>query len=766
MNERNLYDTLANATSVGAVEQALAQWKATHPSSEEVPVGRRPNNRGAIEVAADAGRSLIERVTNAHDAVLELEHNVHKGIPMCRSPREAAEAWLGVPATKGLAGLTVKQRQDLALSAIVRLEAGEGSQSRLLSVIDRGVGIAPDRMQDTILSLNESNKIQKHYLAGTYGQGGSSTFAFSKFVFIASRAAGSENIAFTVVRYEDLPAAEYKTGRYVYLTTNGTVFCIAAGKDDLEMGTVVRHFGFDLSKYNAPLGPKSLYGVLQRVMFDPVAPVRLENRVSKYNRVIKGARNALNGAVDVDDDTKGPDLDYNLPMFNIPLGDHGDVAIEYWVLKNKTDENGKIIGGSPSDVFVDSKKPIVLTHNGQNQGEVSAILISRDAGLPFLRNRLICHINCDRLSPAAKRQLFSSTREQSREGFVLTRIEQEIAILLKSDDELKRLNEEAKDQSLKERDESAEKQMRRQVAKLLHLAGATPAEAGSGAAKGTGHASFTPRKPRPKPEPIAVSEPPTYIRIVADDEPITFYAGQRRYIRVETDANSDYHDASDPKKSRINVAVGQDLKVIGTSPLSGGRMRIGIECANTVVAKSQGSIRVELYRAGLSALGDEKAYEVVDAPKPKDRSQAGVFPDFKVIPVGCPDDPQWSLVNADSGSTDVAAHASGAMMDNGVLLIYYSEVFPRYSTERKKLELRSPALAASFTKRYELWVAVHALLVQQASDDAVSAKQDGDDDSAMEISRQERCRLATIAALVAAQEVRTGLLTEESEDST
>ena len=34
-------------------------------------------------------------------------------------------------------------------------------------------------MKDTILSLNESNKIQKHYLAGTYGQGGSSTFAFS-----------------------------------------------------------------------------------------------------------------------------------------------------------------------------------------------------------------------------------------------------------------------------------------------------------------------------------------------------------------------------------------------------------------------------------------------------------------------------------------------------------------------------------------------------------------------------------------------------------
>jgi hypothetical protein len=54
-------------------------------------------------------------------------------------------------------------------------------------------------MKDTILSLNESNKIQKHYLAGTYGQGGSSTLTFSKYVFIASRAHGSNQIAFTLV---------------------------------------------------------------------------------------------------------------------------------------------------------------------------------------------------------------------------------------------------------------------------------------------------------------------------------------------------------------------------------------------------------------------------------------------------------------------------------------------------------------------------------------------------------------------------------------
>ncbi len=165
----------------------------------------------------------------------------------------------------GCPGLTAKQRQDLAANMIVRLEPGEGWQSRVLTVIDRGVGIPPNQMKDTILSLNESNKIQKHYLAGTYGQGGSSTFAFSKYVLIASRTAGADELAFTVVRYLDLPPDEYKTGLYVYLIQDGKLPVAPTKDGDIEHGTIVRHFGYDLTSYTSSIGPRSLYGALQRV---------------------------------------------------------------------------------------------------------------------------------------------------------------------------------------------------------------------------------------------------------------------------------------------------------------------------------------------------------------------------------------------------------------------------------------------------------------------------------------------------------------------
>jgi hypothetical protein len=172
MDSRELFDALIAAKKLGEARDALQGYRQGLGISE-VPFGGRANNQGTIEIASDAARSAIERVTNATDALLELEYERHDGKPDCRSPREAAQAWLGVPAKDGLAGLSTKARQDLAWHTIMRLEAGEGWQSRILTVVDQGTGIAPKRMKDTILSLNESNKVQKHYLAGTYGQGGS-----------------------------------------------------------------------------------------------------------------------------------------------------------------------------------------------------------------------------------------------------------------------------------------------------------------------------------------------------------------------------------------------------------------------------------------------------------------------------------------------------------------------------------------------------------------------------------------------------------------
>ena len=407
-------------------------------------------------------------------------------------------------------------------------------------------------------------------------------------------------------------------------------------------------------------------------------------------------------------------------MFNVSLGDYGDIGIEYWVLSRPETKNGKKSSTKPSRGFVDDTKPIILTHNGQNQSELSGRLIKKDADLPFLQTqgRLIVHVNCDRLSLGAKRLLFSSTREQSREGFLKSTIESEIVSLLKLDDELRRLNEKARDESLKDKDEEAEKQMQRQVARLLRIVGPALVDIGGGKTGPLDRPAPRPG-PRHKPKPIEPNEPPTYIKIVGDhDEDIKFYGAQRRYVRVETDANSDYHDPDDKLKSHINIVVGDDLKVFGTSPLRGGRMRIGVECKSEVAIGSKGSIRVELYRPGLSTLSDERNYKIIETPKPAEGATKTAFPQFKMIPVDGPDDANWENVNEEFEDRDIKRHASGVQMNEGVLYIYYSTVFPRFLAEKKRFEQQNPTLAELFQHRYELWLAVHALLVHQDEQDS------------------------------------------------
>ncbi len=135
-----------------------------------------------------------------------------------------------------------------------------------------------------------------------------------------------------------------------------------ASYEEFPVGTEAKHFGYDLSNYDAPVGPSSVYGLLNRILFVPVLPVWLDNRIRNYRRVIKGPRNALNGAVDEGDETRrGPDLSHHIPIFYVPIADHGSIGIEYWVLDHPSSEN-KV----PIAAFVNPSKPIVLTLNGQN----------------------------------------------------------------------------------------------------------------------------------------------------------------------------------------------------------------------------------------------------------------------------------------------------------------------------------------------------------------------------------------------------------------
>lgn len=757
MEKRELFKRLMAASNSTEAWAAVNGFKAQAKSSiEEKPLGYRPNNSGTVNVATDPGRSVIERITNAIDAILELEHSTHNGRPVCITPRDAAQAWLGVD-RQGIGVASQRQRQQLARRTVVTLEDGEGRSSRIVTVRDTGIGLFPEHMTSTILSLNEGNKWQKHYLAGTFGQGGSSTFAFSKLALIATRRYRSNIIGFTVVWYKDLPPSEFKSGHYVFLTENDLPFSIEFKEGDIltPQGTLVRHFGYDLTNYPSPFGERSLYGAMNRLLFDPVVPIWFENKVEGWNRGIYGSRNRLNSGSDEAEGDNALELAHRMPMLSVSLGEMGQIGIEYWLLLPPEKRNS-----IATSAYVDHRKPIILSINGQNQSEISVLLVRKDAELPYLKTRLICHVDCDGLSSMAKRALFASTREQAKEGEILARIRQELIDVLKSDDDLKRLNREAKDKSLTDTDEEAKKRLQKEVARMLNLVGKIQVESKSTSSDGTTTSPRGQGGGYRKLEPLETREPPTYIRILHDDEkPIRFFAGQRKWLRIETDAPSNYHDPDIPKNSKINFIVADHLRVVGITALRGGRMRIALECKPDTAIGSSGEVRVELYRIGQTPLSDEASYTVVEAPKHQDKKRTTTFPEFEIIKVDGPDDDRW--INISEDSVDIRRHASRGTLNEGTLYIYYSAAFPKFEEESKRWSIQDPQKAASFERRYEVWLAVHALLMQE-EESASATEQEENDELSEQFQRQERCRVAVLAAMVASQEVKAGDLPVDS----
>jgi hypothetical protein len=337
-----------------------------------------------------------------------------------------------------------------------------------------------------------------------------------------------------------------------------------------------------------------------------------------------------------------------------------------------------------------------------------------DAELPFLRNRLVVHVDCNNLTPLAKRNLFSSTREDIRKNQISKVILEEIVKSLKSDDELRLLNEEAKNITIQKKDENTERVIQKEVAKLLHFYDFNATVSGGGTKTiempkivttviptSGGHIHTLNKK-------IELHDPPTYIKILSRS-PVEFYPEQRRYMRIETDAMSHYHDAEDMKSSKFNIVInGQGLVLSGTTPLNEGRMRIILDCDKNAAIGNEGEVIVELHRYGSSRITEQMNYKIAEKPPVKSSKKEVSVPNIQPVAVNGLEDEKWHTLG---WPHDVNKIASSSDMSNGTLLVYYSTVFPPYAQHYQNIVKRA-AVGSNFVKQYEILLSLHSLLLE------------------------------------------------------
>jgi hypothetical protein len=549
--------------------------------SKWLPVGGRENNAGIINVSTSPGGALVERITNAADALLELAYELN---PIAvTSPVTAAAHYFGVPA-EGIGGMSEAARRALGEKNRVSLEDSGVEARPTVVVTDLGIGQTAQALPHTILSLGESNKLSSLHLMGSYNQGGSASLSFSRATIIVARRhpqlldGEDDGVAVTVVEQHDDPSK--KVPNYEYLTdaTGEIVTLDPALFPELVHGARIIHVQYDL-QIKGPWTTQPYYFVQAALPSMPLPFVlggtRTKPKDPPGDRVILGNAARLDNAARARGEIEVPHKDTH----DIDLGDKGSVRIKYWVVMRPAGSTSK---SDPTASYVEASNAISLTLNGQRQDFEARSWINNKAKLPFIYRHIIVQIEADGLSRQAKKELFASTRERARQSDVRTEIYDTLAEVLREDEELQRLNEEERERLLRKSSDAVNEKVRRKLGKWIkHILKDTerPGHRGS-PGSGSGSGDYKPKhgtgggKPgRPRDtDDSHLPEVPTYLHFAR--ESLTVIQGGRSQLWVEIDAKNDYlPNHNDELTITVEGPGDGKVRVATRSAMTAGRSR-------------------------------------------------------------------------------------------------------------------------------------------------------------------------------------------------
>lgn len=465
-----------SATTVKGLIEIIDEIQNSGTRVAWKPVGGNDNNLAIINLGSDPAAGVIERITNAIDSVIEHEWREKAEPAHLMSPRAAVEQWFGIKEGR-LANLkkdAIRKLEDISSRIHVTLRDSDRDDKPTVDIRDYGIGILPEEFGDSILSLNKNRKLRKLFLAGAFGQGGSTALAYAPFTAIFSRKSKTESasfpMSFTIVRFNPGDPNIDKHGVYEYMVdhANGCPIAIDLTEEEFPSGTLVRHYTMEIGKYSAvmtaPTG--SLWFLVHNYLFDPVLPFRIEDARTGKNssvRTVTGNHRLL---------TQAEHTEYQRSAA-LTFKD-GSVTIKWWVLSQEGENaRGRITQ------YVMVSKPIVVTYNGQKQGDFPNTVIKDDLKLPYLDRYLVVHVDCDKLDAESRRQLFPTTREALRDTPIGDDLRRLVVETLVGDEELRRLDHERKQRYIKHEDQAAVENIRRRLAKRVKVF-----EAASGSGQG------------------------------------------------------------------------------------------------------------------------------------------------------------------------------------------------------------------------------------------------------------------------------------------
>lgn len=274
-------------------DKRFGNWRPGH--LHWLPVGMERGNGGRIKLAGEPMNPIAERLVNGMEALIELarlsELITDPAAVMPASPRDAVMRYFGLPRLDAIERMDDEERKEMRervnhVRRQLTIQLGQERKSKQFAVTirDHGMGQTSARIHETLLSLGQSDKADKPYLIGVFGQGGSSAFSASEYSIVVSRRARgilnpSEDggAGWSIVRAIQPKGRRDLYYAYLAASEDGTVPSVdaaTADKADFAHGTHFCHIKYDFGGSESAV-TRLLYQALNHVLFNPILPYDL-----------------------------------------------------------------------------------------------------------------------------------------------------------------------------------------------------------------------------------------------------------------------------------------------------------------------------------------------------------------------------------------------------------------------------------------------------------------------------------------------------------
>jgi hypothetical protein len=676
MIEERIFPMLLKANTSSDIDEIISNIKN---EIEWVPLGGKISNSGPIQIGSEPYDGITERITNAIDAMIELNVELNPEYKQIKNPRNAIEKIYGIKE----GNLRYAEGQIGSLASNIKLKFLDGDEAKrpTIEIIDRGIGQHPTDFPSTLLSLNEENKVSKFYLIGAFGQGGQTSFRYCKngYGIVISRKHPKllrddqkDEIGWSIVRYWD-PSTEdqmWKTGSYQYCVAKNTKKILTFNQNKMpiafEHGTIIRLISYGLSRgtSNVLQAANTAWSYISQSLFDPILPIRIYEGRKQYendNRSLAGLAPRLwHGG-------RGENVTISMKNeYDVNLGKDGKIKINYWCLIPIAEPGEKINWRDRKKGFVSGNNAVFITLNGQRHGIETTTFLRDNVGLGYSYDHIIVQVDCDNLSNMAKKDLTSSTRERLVEGGMKEKLFEEVTKHLKDDRNIIAFEKDQMDQIIRASTVQETTKIRRLVGQYIvqnkELSDFLfkPSEDTTKAEKEN---KEKPEKHPDEKEPendisddITLKEleipelkmVPSYITITNKKDPIRIEKGGTTLIRLETDAIDSYLDAD--HFSRLKFSASKNiLKEKSHSQLRNGKFSFYIYCPTTTRIGTKELIKFELETGANTSLTVERNVICVEPQKKKKIKQDVKIREPNIITINHLD-PIWKSRNYDENS--------------------------------------------------------------------------------------------------------------------